>query len=368
MDFKSKDKYLNHLGEFSDPVLEREFSQEYMHNSMRFIKPIVLFLGILNTIFIIADYFVIQNKYIFWLIAISKILFFLLVLIFSTRIKYIKGRSLANWITVFEIICSLLFLFIFIQYETPNFLIQAFGVIVIIISVIMVPNRWINMIFVSLFLSIGFILVSMYYIDPIKLSEFLAGIIYIGIVFILCSINSYRIHYYQRNQYISNKELIKISTTDHLSKANNRVKLEEELKRWVDYSRRYSTPLSLMILDLDNFKEINDTYGHLVGDDVIIDTANLIRQNIREFDIFARWGGDEFIILLPNTDKLSAVELAERLRKNVESHFSSSETPKATCSFGVVQMSRDDNITSLIHNADQMLYLAKKEGKNLVYA
>ena len=366
MDLTNNNNNINCLGEFSELALEKEFFQQDMQKAIRYIKPMVLMLGVLYTLFLIPDYFLISNKSTFISIAASRILFTLLIIELFIRIKDIKDfRLLSYWITAYEIISVLMFIFILYQYESPNYLIQAFGVMVIIIAVFMVPNRWLNMLVISLLVSISFISMSAYYLKNIKVSEFLAGVVYLGIVIILCSIIAFRNNYYKRIQYINSKELVRISTTDHLSGAYNRVKFDDELKHWVEYSKENDIPLSLMILDFDNFKKINDTYGHLIGDNVIIETAALIMDSIRETDIFARWGGEEFVLLLPNTNKAHAVDLTERLRKNIES-YAFKEAGKATCSFGVAELSCNDDIKSLLQRVDKMLYRAKRAGKNSV--
>jgi diguanylate cyclase (GGDEF)-like protein len=366
MSFTDNDKNINYLGEFSEYSLEREFFHQDMQKAVRYIKPIVLMLGILNTLFLIPDYFLIHNRDTFVLLATGRVLFILLVMGLFVRLRYIKDyRVLAHWVTAYEATSILLFLFIYYQYESPNYLIQAFGVMIILIAVFMIPNRWINTIAVSLFLSIGFIAISKYYVENIKVSEFSAGVVYIGIAIMLFSIIAYRNNYYKRIQYINSKELVRLSTTDHLSGAYNRVKFDDELKRWVAYSKEKNIPLSLMILDFDNFKKINDIYGHLIGDNVIIETSALIMNSIRETDIFARWGGEEFVLLLPNTNKVHAVELTERLRISIESH-EFKEVGRVTCSFGVAQLAYDDDIKSLMQKVDKMLYRAKRAGKNLV--
>lgn len=363
---KENSKIINYMGEFTDHMLEEEFFQQDMKKSLRFINPLVLALGVLNTLFLIPDYFLIHNPNTFTLIAIGRMLFVIFVLGLFFRLKHMKDfKVVANWLTVYEIMCILLFLFVFFQYESPNYLIQAFGVMVIIIAVFMVPNRWINSIAVSLFVSLSFIIMSIYSIENIQVSEFSAGIVYIFIVIILCSITAYRNHYYKRLQYISSKELIRISTTDHLSGAYNRAKLDDNLEELVEYSKKNKVPFSLVFIDFDNFKSINDFYGHLTGDNVIVEFAQIIRMSIREPDIFTRWGGEEFILLLPNTNIVEAIELGERLRSKIEMH-SFKEVGRVTCSFGVVQLADDDDIKSLLQRADQKLYFAKNKGKNLV--
>ncbi len=206
---------------------------------------------------------------------------------------------------------------------------------------------------------------SFRHMQNINLSEFLAGIVYIVIVIALCSIMALRSHHYKRIQYINSKELIRLSITDHLSGIYNRAKLDEELKRWINYSHRYSVPLSIIIFDFDDFKDVNDSYGHLVGDEVLIKAVSIINGIIRESDIFARWGGEEFVILLPNTDKANAMKLAERIRKSIEKG-PFEKMSGITCSFGVAQLSSDDDVESLLHKVDEKLYLAKRAGKNVV--
>ncbi len=119
------------------------------------------------------------------------------------------------------------------------------------------------------------------------------------------------------------------------------------------------------MLDIDDFKNINDTFGHNVGDEVLIAIANSINKRIRKVDLAARWGGEEFVILLPETDLLSAVQVANDIRKLIE-NIKISKIDKITASFGVAQYKTGDDLSSLIDRADRELYRAKRNGKNLV--
>lgn len=358
----------NYMSEFSDKELEREFFQQDMEKSLRYIKPLVLALGILNTLFLIPDYFLNTTRSIINSIATGRLIFVVLAFTLFLIINRLKNfRTLAYYITACEILCSLIFLFVLYHYETPSYLIQGYGVMVIIIGVFMVPNRWINMILVTMLTIIAFVLLSINIIENIKPSELYAGIVYLGVVFLLSSIMALRNHYNKRIQYINGKELLRISTTDHLSGAYNRVKLDESLNKLVEESQRLQKPFSVIFIDFDNFKDINDTYGHLVGDSVIVEFAKIIKANIREGDIFTRWGGEEFILLLPDAAKDRAIELGERLRDKIENHDFKDVNRVVTCSFGVVELKKEENLKSLLQRADQMLYFAKKAGKNLVY-
>jgi len=163
------------------------------------------------------------------------------------------------------------------------------------------------------------------------------------------------------------KILERLATTDPLTKIYNRLKLNELLAFEVKKTDRYKLPLSLIMLDIDHFKEINDTYGHDIGDDVLIKLCESISIVIRETDIFARWGGEEFMIMLPNTSIDGAVTMAENLRKTVEAtDFGKAGT--ITASFGVCEYMPDSNMREMLKRVDDALYAAKRGGRNMVVA
>ncbi len=169
-------------------------------------------------------------------------------------------------------------------------------------------------------------------------------------------------------QDITDKKRIEVlSVTDRLTQLFNRMKLDETLQQEYERAARYGSPLSLIMLDIDYFKSVNDTYGHQVGDQVLIRVASLLRANVREVDIPGRWGGEEFLVICPETDHEGALVLAENLRKAFADH----EFPvvgQKTCSFGVATRLPDEMTDSMIHRADLALYQAKKKGRNQVEA
>lgn len=153
--------------------------------------------------------------------------------------------------------------------------------------------------------------------------------------------------------------------TDSLTGIHNREKFDETLALEVDRARRYGTPLSLIMFDIDHFKDVNDLHGHQVGDTVLISLTRIISAHIREHDIFARWGGEEFMILAPGIPAESAAQLAEKLRGLVEE----ADFPVAghvTISLGVAQFQADDTPRSLAKQVDDALYRAKRGGRNRV--
>ncbi len=153
---------------------------------------------------------------------------------------------------------------------------------------------------------------------------------------------------------------------DTLTGTNNRENFEDIFTTAIANAKENHLPLSLIIFDVDNFKQINDTYGHQAGDSILIDLVNLIENNIKHGDIFARWGGEEFVILAPSTEIDGAHHLAENLRKRIESHSFDFVDKAVTVSLGVAQLSAEDTKRTFFEKADRALYDAKKHGKNRV--
>lgn len=155
------------------------------------------------------------------------------------------------------------------------------------------------------------------------------------------------------------------ASTDALTGALNRHGFHELAGSELQRALRYHRKLSMIIADVDHFKRINDSHGHAVGDRVLIELACLIRDNMRGTDIFARWGGEEFIILTPETSAEEAARLAEKLRLLFETYHAK-DLPKFTVSFGVAEFAKGDNLETLFAKADQALYSAKETGRNRV--
>ncbi len=161
------------------------------------------------------------------------------------------------------------------------------------------------------------------------------------------------------------KKLSKLATTDKLTGINNRHRFEELLANELARAERYKTPMALIMFDIDYFKNINDTYGHDVGDNVLRAVSQVIQFNIRETDIFARWGGEEFIILTPETTEESAEHLANKLCTALQQYdFETAGT--ITASFGVTMHKNGESNGEMIKRADKAMYQAKHNGRNQV--
>lgn len=167
----------------------------------------------------------------------------------------------------------------------------------------------------------------------------------------------------------ANLQLQQLSRTDRLTGLNNRGYWEECLKHEYARHRRYQSTAALVMFDIDHFKKVNDTFGHPAGDKVIQAVAEVVREQVRDTDYAGRYGGEEFVVLLPDVDSAGAALFAERLRRRIESLMITYEGKSIpfTISLGVADLSRPmDEYQQLIEHADQALYASKKGGRNQV--
>jgi two-component system cell cycle response regulator len=165
-------------------------------------------------------------------------------------------------------------------------------------------------------------------------------------------------------RHIENK-LRDLAERDSLTLIYNRIIFFELMSQETERAKRYGRPLSLIMFDLDHFKAVNDTYGHVAGDTVLQTVTRIVNSIIRKNDIFARYGGEEFVILSPEAGLDSAVSIAEKLRASVEQHFFP-EAGRITISVGVAAYAKEDPEDGFIRKADEALYSAKNDGRNRV--
>ena len=170
------------------------------------------------------------------------------------------------------------------------------------------------------------------------------------------------------------RKLVELATIDDLTQLYNRRYFFERFNQEMERAKRYQRPLSCLILDIDHFKHVNDTYGHLSGDQVLIDIAQILRNNCRQSDLAGRYGGEELIIFLPETDSPGAMIIAERIREMIEQHQTvddRGEIIRVTVSMGVVsltgpELEKMDKNERIVQYADDALLQAKKDGRNRI--
>ncbi len=155
------------------------------------------------------------------------------------------------------------------------------------------------------------------------------------------------------------------ASTDALTGTLNRHAIYHNLSREIERAQRYRKPFSIILFDIDLFKTVNDTYGHMTGDRVLIEIAKLVSQSIRQTDSFGRWGGEEFLLILPETEIEAAHHLAERVRLMFEKN-SFANVGHITASFGVTTFQENQSLEDMLRHADNAMYCAKQNGRNQV--
>ena len=165
--------------------------------------------------------------------------------------------------------------------------------------------------------------------------------------------------------YLKIEKLKKLSSTDKLTKLYNRSHFDKVYMSFLSYSERYQESLSVVLLDIDHFKQVNDTFGHHNGDLVLKRTAELLHSSLRNSDVAFRWGGEEFMILLPHTDIAGASHIAEQMRGKIETD-SFGDICRVTASFGVIEIDEDETYEEWFSRLDVALYKAKNSGRNQV--
>ncbi len=324
-----------------------------------------VFVSVFNLLLLIPDVINLSRESTWLLIGIRTAYFFLLLssVFWITRFKTFFSRSVV--ISLLEVCAIIVYLFVFSLYPEPDYYIQMLGVTAIVLVTYIVPNIWQFSACVSVIASMGFLIMAKLHILDLSQNDFFVGMVYLAFQVVVGAIFVVFFMRYQYREFVAKTELERIYSTDPLTKIGNRVKLEEEADKWLAFCEKSKQPLCLALLDVDNLKQINDNHGHIVGDTVLYETAQILRSKLRENDVCVRWGGDEFILLLPCMSVDQAHKLAMEIKDEITSYDYSARID-ISCSFGVTQMQRGQSLEQLVAQADASMYLAKAHGKNTI--
>lgn len=353
------------FGEFIDKSMESEFLVNSTINSSKNAAYIALIFASLFLLFLFNDIFIIKRTFSFLIITIIRLAFVIIsMIVFFVAKLTTNFRSLIILVTLYQALIVTLFISILEQYDSLSYL-SILGLMVVSFAIYLLPNKIMISQLISVILSILFFLYPSQKIEGLKENDIYKIIVYQVVLLIYCNMQTCLTESYKRKQFSLSREYLVLSTMDHLTGINNRGKFDNEINTWINFSNRYSNPLSLILFDIDNFKRINDCYGHLVGDNVIKTIVATIKGSIRITDSFARWGGDEFVILLPDTNIQQAEDMAERMITSIRNN-SYGQAKDITCSFGVTTLGKDDTAQTLLRKADDLLLQAKACGKDRV--
>jgi diguanylate cyclase (GGDEF)-like protein len=349
-----------------DSLDDGSFYRYILSHSLRGNRYLLLLFAVMNLFLLVPDLLLIKSIGTRVLIFFIRVIYsgsLILFIYIIRKFKYFETYSLL--LSAIELTGVAIFLFVFSSYPDPNFYIQSMGMMIILIGIFLFPNKWLNMLLVSVVSASAFFILSFNIIEEISPNHLLAGTFYVTTALLLCALGAKSTESYRVREYNSLLDLKTISTTDSLTKACNRYQLEQESKKWMIKCRSKNKPLSLAFIDVDNLKTINDIHGHLIGDQVLIEIVTRMRKHLREKDIISRWGGDEFVVLMPEADLQTSLQLIEKIRASITGDIFPGGV-STSCSFGIAEMEKDSTFPSLLFAADQLMYDGKKKGKNRI--
>jgi len=361
-----EEKYrISVLGEFMDKSMEDEFLTDSLSSSKTMTAYLALVFGLILGLFLAHSYITDAGTPLFARITPIRIVFILAsVFVYFISRSITKPNHLVLVVSFYQAMMGLTYLLTLKHYGSLTYF-SVLGLLVITLAMYLLPNRIVLSQLITLAFSVLFFVFPSRKLEGLQPHELHRIIAYQTIMLIHCNINYGWTGRTKRRHFVANRELFELSIRDSLTGAYNRKKFDDAVDEWIKISQRYGNPLSIIFFDIDNFKAINDQHGHLVGDGVLKDVAAVVGQQIRETDVFARWGGDEFVILLPNTDLVRAEQVVERIRASLGS--SAASTLKGiTCSFGVAACEEHDTKQSLLRKVDHLLLQAKTAGKDRV--
>ena len=355
---------LNKFGQFRNRSVEADFIEYDRTASLNTVRTLLLIMGIAFALFVFSDFHFYGDLDVFPFavgLRLSALLIAVLSFFFLGKFKRyentLKAATLVQ-LTVF----SFYLLNMYILQGTQLYL-QFMTVVVFFLVVFLTPNTWKNCLVAGIIIWLGYTVSRLTFLDFTKAYSFIPTTIYLGLCLVCCSISIHGREKNRRKQFAAEKRLEHMSITDSLTGISNRDYFERVLSTWIKNMRH--NPFSLLLFDIDDFKKVNDRFGHTTGDNVLVGTTETVSAHIRDEDVFARWGGEEFVILFSDTNLEQAGELAERLRKRVEVHLYP-ETGRVTISIGVAEYKLGETIMDFVNRADEKMYEAKRAGKNQV--
>ena len=364
MEYKHERFILNSFCEFSIRETEADFMEYDKAASLNIVRFLILLMGFTFAMFAFSDfYFYGSGRPFFISLGLRGIALFITIAAFSSMPKFTRYNRALLMVTLTELTVFIIYLLNLYNLNSREPNIQFMSVMLFILTVFLIPNIWKNCLISSCVILSSYIIYSALFGVTEASPPLSQRGIYLGICLISCAIFIFGRENSRRKQYAAEKLLEFMSITDRLTGIYNRGRFEYVLGLWIKNMRH--DPFCLLLFDIDDFKKVNDCYGHMAGDQVLMETTRIVSANIRDDDIFARWGGEEFVLLFGTTDIERAEELAERLRKAVAANHCG-EAGEITISIGVIQYRRVESITDFVRRVDAKMYEAKQAGKNQV--
>jgi len=357
---------ITRLGRFADPLVEQAYEKKILAERKAGFRPILLILAAVFALFLLADF--ISNRdpgRIAHIMSIRAASFSWLLALYLLFPKIRTFHTFAGILFLTELIISMSVLFISSLYENPDFMLQLLSVVLVIFAFYVVPGRFELMLAATLILWVFFLVLAMVRFSDVALKEWGAAVLFPLAFGITAASLHLRLEKEKRGQFSLNRQLEEMAWKDPLTDSFNRLKFDADLDFLLKRAKDSGEPFAVVLADVDDFKQINDCHGHLVGDDVLMKLAEIFRREVRKQDLVARWGGEEFVVLFPGATGQIALAVTRRMQQALET-AEFGHGLHITCSFGISIWQESDDARILINRADRNLYLAKEQGKNRI--
>jgi diguanylate cyclase (GGDEF)-like protein len=369
---------LNRFIKLQPPRTEKEYRDTYLKDDISQLRVVLILIILATVIFFYTDFILLKNSVLFyWVISLRFInLIFSLLLTFLIT-KVTDPKKFDRYILIWGLF-TISFL-LFVNYTSPPDYIGHSFIDVVILFLITIgnPSSFYYRLSLSTYFTIGNIILLFISRKDMPPSYLIVILFSIVIVYAGGMILSARLNLFRSNQYSTRtaelelrEELEMLASTDGLTGILNRRVFFEEAEKEMIRAKRYGQHFSVLMIDIDDFKNINDTHGHQYGDEVINSLVKIVKKLIRQTDYFGRIGGEEFVIILIETRIKNAEKIAERIRKSTENDRVLIENQKSICftiSVGITEFNQEDrSFSDVLHRSDMAMYKAKKFGKNKV--
>lgn len=355
---------INHLAEFRDIDKEKRFHDNEVSSRLRLSRNTVIIFAVVDFLFVCTDFMFLQNTttsaVIYYSLVPRAITLMAAFLVFVLLKKAVDKSAAIKSIIVFAVFAYLLHEYTAIYFAPVDLTFEILDLIIITYGLYIIPNRWITNTCASTLLIVLFLLLTPFTIPKMETGTKIILTIYFVFQELMQALLIYKNDVQKRVNYSQQLQLESLAKTDALTGVFNRAACDMSIRQMCANHHEFA----LVMIDIDNFKHINDTCGHLAGDKAIVEATEIIKTSVRQDDTVARWGGDEFIIVLPYTPMEKAIETSKRIKDHLSTIKYSNSSSQVTASLGVTVYTEGDNINSIVNRADLLLYQAKHQGKN----
>lgn len=325
------------------------------------VRYISLLTAVLYFIYIQVDTFIIPSESLFFVQGIHLYLIFPMLLFISLLSFSKKHSSMMTYVLIFAPVGAALGNFIILsKLEAPTLYLTE--IYLIIFWVFTVSGL---RLFHACISAIVIFIISIFSISYLSYEEFLLHMFWVFSATSFGGLGAYLLESSSKKIFANKEVLAKLAVTDKLTGLYNRARFDEVLSHELSRSKRFNHPFSIVMIDIDYFKAVNDNFGHQVGDNILIEISRLIKENIRSTDVLVRWGGEEFILMCLETNLAGVKSLLENIRKKIEEN-SFPKVGKKTVSMGLTMYEKGDTDISILKRADKALYNAKANGRNCI--